>query len=89
MIVPLALFTQLAGTCAPEVAPGTLAALAAVESRFNTLAIYDNTTHAALHPKDRAEAVTLARQAISAGHSVDLGLMQINSRNLGLLHLSI
>lgn len=89
MIVPLALFTRLAGACAPEVAPGTLAALAAVESRFDTLAIYDNTAHAALHPKDQAEAVTLARQAIAAGHSVDLGIMQINSRNLAPLHLSV
>lgn len=89
MIVPLALFTRLAGTCAPEVAPGTLAALAAVESRFDTLAIYDNTAHVAWHPEDRAKAVTLARQAIAAGHSVDLGLMQINSRNLAPLNLSV
>ncbi len=89
MIVPLALFTRLAGTCAPEVAPGTLAALAAVESRFDTHAIYDNTAHAALHPKDRAEAIALARQAIAADHSVDLGLMQINSRNLMPLNLSV
>ncbi|MGH7117709.1 MAG: lytic transglycosylase domain-containing protein [Acetobacteraceae bacterium] len=89
MIVPLALFTRLAGACAPEVAPGTLAALAAVESRFDTLAIYDNTAHAALRPKDEAQAIALARQAVAAGHSIDLGLMQINSRNLGPLHLSI
>ena len=29
------------------------------------------------------------RQLIAAGHSVDLGLMQINSMNLGLLGLSV
>ncbi|MGH7119885.1 MAG: lytic transglycosylase domain-containing protein [Acetobacteraceae bacterium] len=89
VIVPLALFTQLAGTCAPEVAPGTLAALAAVESHFDTLAVHDNATHAALWPKDEVAAVNLAQKAIAAGHSVDLGLMQINSRNLGPLHLSV
>jgi len=89
MIASLALFTQLAGVCAPQVAPGTLAALAAVESRFNTLAIDDNTTHSALWPKLPAEAITIARQAIAAGHSIDLGLLQINSGNLASLHLSV
>jgi len=89
MIVSLALFTRLAGACAPEVAPGTLAALAAVESRFNTLAIYDNTTHEVLLPRDQPEAVAVAQRAIAAGDSVDLGLMQINSRNLAPLHLSV
>jgi type IV secretion system protein VirB1 len=39
-----------------------------------------------LHGEGAANA---ARQLIAAGHSVDLGLMQINSMNLGLLGLSV
>jgi len=89
MITSLALLTQLAGVCAPQDGPGTLAAIAFVESHFNTLAIHDNTTGKALWPNDPAEAIALARRAISAGHSIDLGLMQINSRNLASLHLSV
>jgi len=89
MIASLAFLTQLTAACAPQVAPGTLAALADIESRFNTLAINDNTTHKVLWPKRPAEAIAWARQAIAAGHSIDLGLMQINSGNLASLHLSI
>ena len=89
MILPVALFTQLAVTCAPGVAPGTLAAVAAAESRLDPLAVYDNATHSAWRPRDRGKAVALAQQLIGAGHSVDLGLMQINSGNLSRLHLAV
>ena len=89
VITSLALFTQLAGACAPRVAPGTLAAIAATESRFDPLAIYDNTTHSAWWPKRQTAAVALAHRLIGAGDSVDLGLMQINSANLAALHLTV
>jgi len=89
VITSLALFTQLASACAPRVAPGTLAAIAATESRFDSLAIYDNATHSAWWPKRPARAVALAHRLIGAGDSVDLGLMQINSANLAALHLTV
>lgn len=89
MILPLALVTQLADMCAPEVAPRTSAAVAATESRFDPLAIFDNTTHRAWRSRGQNEALALARHLIGAGHLLDLGLMQVNSRNLPVLGLTV
>jgi type IV secretion system protein VirB1 len=89
MMLPLAFVVQLASACAPEAAPGTLAAVAATESRFDPLAIGDNTTGTSWRPGTRQEAVALARSLIGDGHAVDLGLMQIDASNLAPLHLSL
>ena len=89
MILPVALVAQLAGACAPEAAPGTLAAVAAAESGFDPLAIYDNTTRVAWRPRSVGQALGLGRRLIDAGHVVDLGLMQIDSSNFNRLHLAV
>jgi type IV secretion system protein VirB1 len=80
---------HLAASCAPAVAPGTLASIAGTESGFNTLAIHDNTTGRDLAAASRQAAIATARSLIAAGHSVDLGLMQINSANLSRLGLTV
>lgn len=87
MLLPL--FLHLAVSCAPRVAPGTLAAIASVESRFDGLAIHDNATSRSYRPRDEAEAIRIAAPLLAAGHSVDLGLMQVNSRNLQTLGITI
>jgi len=89
MILPLAIFAQLATTCAPDVAPETLAALARTESGFDPFVIGDNTTRKAYHPPDQAEAIRTATSLLDAGHSIDLGIMQINSKNLNWLGLTV
>lgn len=89
MILPLVLLTNLAVTCAPQVAPATLAAVARTESDFQTLAIGDNTARRSYSPHDKSEAVALARQLMTEGHDLDLGLMQINQRNFGWLGLTV
>lgn len=89
MILDLATFTQHASACAPAVHVETLAAIARTESRFNTLAIGDNTTKRAYTPKSAADAVRTANELLRLGHSLDLGLMQINSANLRGLGLSV
>jgi type IV secretion system protein VirB1 len=85
----LAQLTVLAGTCAPGVAPATIAALARVESGFETNAINDNTTKREYKAADKAEAVAIAQQLQNAGHSIDLGLMQINNQNFGWTGLTL
>jgi type IV secretion system protein VirB1 len=80
-------FVNLAQRCGSNVSPLTLAAVAKTESRFETLMLLDNTTqishaYTALEP-----AASIAEHLIAKGHSVDIGLMQINSANLRKLGL--
>src|SRR5690606_16182090 len=81
---------DLAATCAPTVAAETLLAVAKVESGFDPLAIGVNgAPRVTVRAKSSAEAVRQASALITAGRSVDLGLAQINSRNLGWLGLTV
>jgi type IV secretion system protein VirB1 len=75
--------------CAPQVAPVTLAAIVQQESGGNPLALHDNATGKSYRPADMAEAAQLARELIAQGHSVDIGLAQINSRNLPSLGMTV
>ena len=89
MILPLALFAQLAAACGSMVHVDTLAAVARTESRFNSLAIGDTTTGRSHAPATLTEAVTTATALLAEGHSLDLGLMQVNSANLPGLGLTV
>jgi type IV secretion system protein VirB1 len=88
VILPLAIVTTLAVTCAPQVAPATLAAIAQTESGLDPLAVGDNTAQRSYHPAAKPEAIALAAQLAAEGHDLDLGLMQINRRNFGWLGLA-
>ncbi len=69
--------------CAPNVAPETIAAIIQVESGGNQFALGVNgPVRNRPRPQTVQEAASLARFFIRKGYSVDLGLMQINSRNL-------
>ena len=81
---------DLIAACAPQVAPPTIAAIIRVESGGNPLAIGINgPMRLSRRPVDAADAARLARTIMQAGYSVDLGLMQINSRNLPGLGLTV
>jgi type IV secretion system protein VirB1 len=84
LTIPAALALSL--QCAPSVDPHMLVAIGQHESGLDPLTIHDNTTGQELRGAGVAAA---ASQLIAAGHSVDLGMMQINSRNLALLGLSV
>ena len=76
--------------CALHVAPVTLEAVIRVESGGNPLDL--NVNHLAgrqPHAETVADAVRIAKAYIRLGYSVDLGLMQVNSRNLASLGLTI
>jgi type IV secretion system protein VirB1 len=73
---------ELALAHAPQVAPETVLAFAYVESRFDPLAIHSNSERRNYVAGSVSEAVELTRSLLAKGHSLDLGLMQINDANL-------
>ena len=82
--IPVALAIAL--HCAPAEDPGMLVGIAQQESGLETLTLHDDTSGQVMHGAGVIEA---ARRLIDAGHSVDLGAWQINSRNLSLLGLGV
>ena len=90
MFLAMAVFAQVSTACASGDSIPTLASVAKTESGFSTLAIHDNSSGATYRPANEDEARRIASVLIEErGHSVDLGLMQINSANLPRLGLSI
>jgi type IV secretion system protein VirB1 len=71
------------------VAALTLASIAQAESGFQPFAIHDNTTSITDTPATRDIAVQIASRLLEAGHSVDLGIMQINSANFAIVGLTV
>lgn len=78
-VLPIAAALQLAAACAPAVHPDTWLSVVHNESRFEPLAIGDNTGRIAYHPSSLSDAIATAARLIAAGHSLDLGIAQINS----------
>jgi len=90
MAISLAAALGLAAQCAPTVAPETLLSVVQVESRFEPLAIGVNgAPRLTVTPSSVDDAVAKAGTLIAAGRNVDLGLAQINSKNLSWLGLSL
>jgi len=89
MILHSFALTTLIARCAPHVAPATMSAIVQVESGGDPMAIGDNTARRSYYPHDRALAEALARRLIAAGHSIDLGIAQINQANLARLGLNV
>lgn len=84
-MIPLVLLA-----CAPNVAPITLQAVIQVESGGNPLAI--NVNGIRVQPpraRDARDAARMVEAYIARGYSVDIGLMQVNSRNLVALGTTV
>lgn len=81
--------SEIASRCAGSTPSSVLISIVQVESGFRPFLVRVNGTHPKTFDLGSAEeAKRLARSLILRGESVDLGLAQINSRNLGPLGLS-
>src|SRR5687768_209605 len=84
---------ELILACAPNVAPETIKEIVRVESKGNPIAVNVNKRQGASFQhkkiKTKRDAIKVARAAISAGHTVDMGYMQINSANLPRLGYTV
>lgn len=85
--LPMAGFLAIAETCGPSVNKSTLASVAATESGFEPLSVHDNTTGATATMDSSEQGAATVKRLIAAKHSVDVGLMQINSQNFTALDL--
>jgi type IV secretion system protein VirB1 len=75
-------------TCASSVAPSTMNAIVGVESAGNPWALNDNATGRSYAPRSYAEALNTAKNLITQGHSVDVGIAQVNSGNFAGYHVT-
>ena len=75
--------------CAPGVAPTVLQAIMRTESGYNPLALHVNgPVQLRSPPTSVTQAAQWSSWLIRQGYSIDMGLMQINSRNLAPLNLT-
>ena len=88
--IPLPAFRILAENCAPSVAPEVMEKIVRAESGFDRFAIGVNGASArSFSPESKEDARRIARELIAQGHSIDMGLGQINSKNLKWLKLTV
>ena len=78
----------LAAQCAPTIAPETVLAIIQTESSGDPFALNVNGGRQPARQSNAADAAATARRFVAAGYSVDLGLGQINSRNMRWLSLT-
>ncbi len=78
----------LALQCAPTVAPETVIAIIQTESRGHAFALNVNGARQPGGQSSAETAAATAKRYVAAGYSVDLGLGQINSRNMHWLDLT-
>ena len=88
MTYSAAAILTLASQCAPSVAPETVLAIIQTESSGEPFALNVNGGRQPAPQSPAADAAATAQRYVAAGYSVDLGLGQINSRNMPWLGLT-
>ena len=88
MAYSAAALLALASQCAPSVAPETVLAIIQTESSGEPFALNVNGGRQPARQSNAVDAASTARRFVAAGYSVDLGLGQINSRNMRWLGLT-
>lgn len=81
----------LVAQCSPQMNPVIVNAIAKTESGFNPFSIGVNkgAGRLAKQPTSYRQAVAIAKELLSRGANIDMGLGQINSANLGWLKLTV
>lgn len=80
-------FDAIAASCAPNVAPSTLRAMASVESGFNPHAIGVVNGRLVRQPRNLPEAISTVMALEQQGARFSAGLVQINVSNWPAYHL--
>lgn len=84
--------------CSPNVHVTTMGSIVSAESSGNPVALLDNDRIGkprservlrSFRPQSTEEAMALANQLIADGHSVDIGLGQVNSLNMKILDVTV
>jgi type IV secretion system protein VirB1 len=88
MAYSAAVILAFASQCAPSVAPETVLAIVQTESSGDPFALNVNGGRQPARQGNTADAAATAQRFVAAGYSVDLGLGQINSRNMRWLGLT-
>jgi len=90
-VLPVMLALQIAHACAGQQADAwTMLALAHAESGLRPWVMHVNGQGGGvIEARSASEAAALARRLIAQGHSVDMGISQINNRNLARLGMSV
>lgn len=88
MVYSATALLALASQCAPTVAPETVLAIIQTESSGEQFALNVNGGKQPGRQTNAADAAATARRYVAAGYSVDLGLGQINTRNMRWLGLT-
>ena len=88
MTYSAAAILTLASQCAPSVAPETVLAIIQTESSGEPFALNVNGGRQPAPQSTAADAAATAQRYVAAGYAVDLGLGQINSRNMRWLGLT-
>ena len=89
MLLAAVSLAQMIRMCAPNVSQRTMSAVVSVESGGNWLAIHDNNLERSFSPPSTETAIAWANELLAAGHSIDIGLSQVNSMNLSMLRLTV
>ncbi|CAO1650920.1 lytic transglycosylase domain-containing protein [Parasphingorhabdus sp. NYA22] len=88
MAYSAATLLALASQCAPSVAPETVLTIIQTESSGEPFALNVNGGRQPARQSNAGDAAATARRYVASGYSVDLGLGQINSRNMRWLGLT-
>jgi type IV secretion system protein VirB1 len=86
-MISAAAFAAYLSMCAASISPDTMRAIVGVESGGNPFALLDNTTRRSYFPNDARQARSIVLPLIAQGHSVDVGLAQVNSGNFSTYHV--